>query len=102
MNELNPKNENPLTQEIQIPVKSELKKIGELKPRRGHTIFEFNYKTKVLSKARFEEVDAVLNTETMKVATNRRIIAHPDAIYFSALNFKNAEKKIRKNFIEHK
>ena len=101
MHELNQQKENPLIKEITIPVKSELKKIGELRPKRGHKIFEFNYKTKVLSEAVFEEFDAELNPKTMNFFANRRIISHPDAIYFSALNFKNAEKKIRKNFREH-
>ena len=101
MKELKSHKENPLVQEIQIPVKTELKKIGMLTPHKGHTVYEFNYVTKELSPALFEKQDAILNPETMEVTGKRTILTNPKSIYFSALNIKNAEKKIRKNLREH-
>lgn len=60
-------------------------KIGQIKPKRGHKLYEFNYVTKTL-----EEV------KTQTVNGRKKYITQPDCIYVSALNKQNAAKKILK------
>ena len=58
-------------------------KVGTLKPKRGHKVFEFNYVLK--------ELNEVLPIDG-KVKTK------PGCIYVSALNKRNAAKKILKHY----
>lgn len=79
-----------------------LKRVGQLKPHKGHKIYKYNTITGELSPAVFEEVIAdfskVLNKETKIKASNRRIIVEEGCVYVSALNFKNAMRKISKHY----
>jgi len=68
------------------------KKVGFLKPQRGHTVFEYNTKTGELKKAKFDEVDYDITKEKQR----KRITVQEGCIYVSSLNIKNAVKKLGK------
>lgn len=70
---------------------SKIKKVGQLKPQRGHTVFQYNTKTGAITKAVFEEY---LPYSMGK--QNKRIIVEEECIYVSALNLKNAANKVAK------
>ena len=63
------------------------KKVGQLKPKRGHKVFEFNYETKEFKEAKY---DYELNTG------KKSIIKNKNCTYVSALNKQNAAKKLLK------
>ena len=65
--------------------KQEQKLVGQLRPHRGHTTYKYNTITGKLSEAVFE-----LESE------NKRITVEEGCIYVSALNIKNAVKKLGK------
>jgi len=62
-----------------------------LKPHRGHTVFEYNTVTGKLSKAAFDEISADFSNPDSK---RKSITVNKDCIYLSALNRKNAFKKL--------
>lgn len=65
------------------------KKIGELRPHKGHMVFEFDEKTHKIIKAKFEETD-----DSVVGKQNKRINIRKGCLYVSALNIKNAVRKI--------
>ena len=91
----------PIEIEVSKEAKKESKLIGQLRPHKGHTIYEFNYVSKALSEALFTKTDIEYNPNPKKQKKRKTIITNKDCIYFSALNLKSAERKIRKNFREH-
>ena len=69
--------------------------VGQIKPKRGHTLFEFNLRTKTIKKAEFEQSYIVFNKFGSKPnAINRKVMVAEDCVYISALNEKNALKKL--------
>lgn len=79
----------------QNAIKKATNHVGFIKPHAGHTCFEINVKTGAISPAKFEE-------STMTFAPNgngmvrRKVVIQPDCLYVSALNKKNAIKKLQK------
>lgn len=69
--------------------------LGSIKPHRGHTLFKYNKLTKVLSKAKFEELDAKFDISFKEIKQPRKIIVEENYLYVSALNEKNARKKLK-------
>jgi hypothetical protein len=71
--------------------KKELKKVGQLRPHRGHTLFKYTVATGRLIPIKTD------GNEDMK--KNRRIVlAEEGCLYVSALNLKNAVKQITRQF----
>jgi hypothetical protein len=75
--------------------KKEEKKVTTIKPHRGHTLFEWNIAENKLVKATFEKTDvdymAVVNKHNI---ARRKVIMNAGCIYVSALNEKNAMRKL--------
>lgn len=75
--------------------KKEDKKVTTIKPHRGHTLFEWNIADNKLVKATFEKTDvdylAVINKYNV---ARRKVIMKAGCIYVSALNKKNAMRKL--------
>jgi len=101
MKELQIKPTPDIVHEVKTPEKSEFKLIAKLRPRNGHTVFEYNTVTGEVSEAEFEKVDAAPKFRKSSdgvlyalIETNKRIIRKPNCIYDSALNEKNFRKKI--------
>jgi hypothetical protein len=70
---------------------SKIERVGQLKPQKGHTVFQYNTKTGAITKAVFEE-----DLPYAFGKQNKRIIVEDGCIYVSALNLKNAAKKVAK------
>ena len=73
---------------ILVQLRLRPKKIGSIRPKKGHKIFEFNYVTKDFNEAKY---DLQIKNKGRKI-----IITNKNCIYVSALNKKNAAKKILK------
>jgi hypothetical protein len=74
--------------------------IGRIKPNKGHKVFEFNTKTFELRVAEVEESDTISLDDSLSTkngTSKKSIITKDDCVYFSALNRKNALKKIEKS-----
>lgn len=64
------------------------KKVGHLKPHKGHTTFEYNHATGKLNVAEIKTTDE----------GKKFIDVKEDCIYISALNRKNAFKKLKQHY----
>lgn len=69
-----------------------LQKVGQLKPHKGHTVYQYNTQTGAITQAVFED----LIIGVMGAKQNKRILVQKECIYVSALNLKNAAKKVAK------
>ena len=74
------------------------KYLGSMKPHKGHKTFKYDTKTGELTEAKFEEDIASFVKKDKKDLSprRRRIIAEKECIYVSALNIKNAVKRLAK------
>lgn len=84
----------------QKEVEKKVKHIGSIRPNKGHTLFEFDRNAMVIRKAKFER-DEVVSFEKeanpKKLGTShKRVIIKEGCFYLSALNHKNAIKKLIK------
>lgn len=75
----------------QKQIEKKLTYIGSTKIRRGHTLFEINYKEMTIVKAEFvSEIVMGTNRSTTK---KKKVNVKPNCIYIGALNKDNAVKK---------
>ncbi len=74
--------------------KKERNFLGQLKPQPGHSVFEFNIDTAQINKIEFHENTIELDN-TMK-KKNKSLNVKANCFYLTALNVKNAKKKLRK------
>jgi hypothetical protein len=102
MKQLQIKATSDTVQEVKTLEKSEFKLIAKLRPRNGHTVFEYNMATGEVSEAEFEKMDLAINFRKSEDGvlyaynvSNKRIIRKPNCIYDSSLNVKNFKKKIK-------
>lgn len=74
--------------------------IQRITPHRNHKVFEYNKETKELSYAKFNNIPTIKWEDAVKenYGIYRKIIKTNDCIYFSALNFKNAVKVLKRDF----
>lgn len=75
----------------------ELKKLGSLKTKKGHKLWEFNGKTGEIKIAVTEEVPHNPFAKSVNGFTEgpkKKIVVNPDCVYVSALNIENAVKKL--------
>ena len=95
--------------EIELKVKDEVKIVKEVKqekqtvlvnsiqPHEGHKCFEYNIVSNVLKLAEFME--AVVSFEAAQrgeIAPKRKVMTKEDCVYLTALNEKNAIKRLCK------
>lgn len=83
--------------------KKEIKLIGRQRKVRGLTLFEYNEKTKELSKAQYKKQDFSLESLSLdpsQLKISSKVVVNENCIYFQALNRKNAIKKLRKASME--
>ncbi|MDP2234992.1 MAG: hypothetical protein Q8J88_01040 [Bacteroidales bacterium] len=79
-------------------VQKEFKLLGSLKLYPGHSLFAFNTKTAHLRKVNLKK-DVMLGMDGSTI-TKSKAFQEPDTVYATALNAKNALKKILKSFIQ--
>lgn len=84
----------------QVEVESQRILVGELKPEKGHTLFEINLKTNEIGRAEFKTKGDVNFEQAVKgdLSNNKEVDIKEDCFYVSALNEKNAWKKLKKRF----
>lgn len=70
--------------------------MGRIKPHRGHTLYQYNKVTKELIEAKFEEQELVIGAGLKVQKPNKKVLVQENCIYVSALNKKNALKRINK------
>ena len=73
----------------------EYKLIGKQHKVAGHTLFEFNRKTKEIKLADIHR-ECVFDAATGNPIYKTKTDVHDGCFYLQALNIKNAEKKLRK------
>lgn len=73
----------------------EYKLIGKQRKVAGHTLFEFNRKTKEIKPADIHR-ECIIDAGTGNPIYKTKTDVHEDCFYLQALNIKNAEKKLRK------
>ena len=77
--------------------KSELKLMGSIKPKNGHTLFKVDKKTLKVSKANFEGIDVHFdNAKTRDTFKRKKVIIEQGFIYVSSLNEKNVLKRLKR------
>lgn len=87
--------------EIIYQTKQEKKEVfqGSLKLFSGHTLFEYNIDTNVLSKAKYEYQNVNFkDAQKGIISTKRKIVMNKNCVYIPALNVKNAIKRYAKNY----
>jgi len=72
--------------------------IGSTKKKKGHTLFEFNTRTKEITPAKFKVATVSISSfdDTVERVMNYTVITNPDCLYMQALNKKNVLKKLKK------
>lgn len=80
--------------EEQSELKKQLKFLGSMKLKPGHTLFQVNKKTLEISRAEFQKNDAVYGKNGVK--TSKKLVVNDDCIYIPALNERNVKKKVLK------
>lgn len=73
----------------------EYKLVNQQRKVAGHTLFEFNKKTKEIKPADIRR-ECILDAMTCKPIYKTKTDIHIDCFYLQALNIKNAKKKLRK------
>ena len=83
--------------EIVAPEKREHKLTGRMNPIPGLTLWEYEMKTGTLRKAVFKYVTVELEGDHKRQVTHKRVDSKEHHIYFQALNYKSAKRKLEKN-----
>lgn len=83
------------TIEIVAPARRGKKKVGDIQIHSNHKVWEWNFKTDILKEAEVTET-LVVGLDKNKTVTQKAMKGDPNCIVFSALNRKNAEKKVVK------
>lgn len=82
-----------VNQEVVIPIKSEMKLLGTLKPQKGHKCFEINTITQDINEAEFYE--DIVSMFSSSYERRKKLKVKDSCVYLTALNKKNALKKYR-------
>lgn len=78
----------------------EQKKLGTIKPHRGHTLFEVNKTTGEITEAEFVKTDISFHDAANGIKPkNHKVIVKENCLYVPALNKKNVIKKLKKHAI---
>lgn len=98
MKELEALKQEPIEIREEQQQKKEIRFIGSQRSVPGHTLFEYNYKTNELQKAKFK-IDTLeiksLSIDHLQL-NHKKVIVNENCYYLQALNQKNALKKLIK------
>lgn len=73
------------------------KLLNRIRPHKGHTLFEYNIETNEIKKAKIEAVLEYPEATGLK-KVQKKVVAQRNCLYVSALNEKNAIKKLKKRY----
>jgi len=90
-------------EKIEIVNQKEVQKqevlIGRIKPKRGHTLFEYNKLTKEIKKASFDSIDISFEKAMEKdISANKKVTINSDCLYITALNENNVRKILKREY----
>jgi len=97
-NQLNPSDQQPVTQEIKYNIPAEYKLKGSLMLPRGLKLFSYNTVTYelsevILKKSETADYNAILKAKKNFEIKHNDVQYNPKCLYIIALNKKNASKK---------
>jgi len=93
--DLMPASENVAQQEQT----KEYEKVTTIKPHKGHTLYEYNVDTKEFIEATYIKTNVAFeDVQKGKNIARRRVNMKGGCVYVSALNKKNAFKKLHKSY----
>lgn len=95
MKELEKYSKISIESEVVVPIKTELKLIGTLKPNKGHKCFEINTITNEICEAEFYE--DIVSMFSSSYERRKKLKVKENCVYITALNKKNALKKYKGN-----
>jgi hypothetical protein len=79
----------------------EFKFVNDLKPLKGHILWEINLKTMKVKEAEYKKTDTITWSEAIKIYNgedmHKEVIINQDCVYFSALNKKSAITRLKSN-----
>ncbi len=75
-----------------VEVKKQVKKLGVIKPHKGHTLFEIEVKSMSINLPEFEAIEVNWTEGSSK----SKLKVKEGCVYISALNKRNALKKFKK------
>ena len=78
------------------PIKKELQLIGQIKPHKGHNVWEINQITLLIKEALFKNSTITYHPKKHLRKKRKEILVNKDCVYLSALNKKNALKQYLK------
>lgn len=85
----------------QVPKQTEYALMGVIKPKPGHTIFEFNLITGESNEAKYRYINADwLRVIKGDITTVKELIVKENHVYIPALNKMNAKTKYNKSKIQ--
>ena len=101
MKELQKKENDKIVNVKQVAIEKQTILLGTARPKRGHTMFEYNFKEKTIVQAVFDELPAVKFTDAANgiKSAHKKITKKQDCIYVSALNKKNALKVLKRDLL---
>jgi len=100
MKELEEFKEKPIEIVAEQQQKKEIKHIGQQRKVRGHILWEFNERTRILKRAEFKKTTVYITGTGMSpesVTETHKVVVNESCIYFQAMNEKNARKKLIKS-----
>jgi len=101
MKELQKKENDKIENVKQVSIEKQTVLLGTARPKKGHTMFEYNFKEKTIVQAVFDDLPAVKFTDAANgiKSTHKKITKKPDCIYVSALNKKNALRILKRDLL---
>lgn len=93
MKEIQPRDKDKIVLSKQAEQQKEVKLIGRIRPRKGHTLFEVNRFTGEIKKAKFESQTITLEQAKNKnLCPSKKVLINKDCVYISSLNTNNVKK----------
>lgn len=85
---------SPISKEVKKEIEKQLKKIGTIRPHKGHDIFKISKDTLEITEPKWRDPIVAIDRYTKKTIVKKSIEAEEGFFYLSALNAKNCKKKI--------
>jgi hypothetical protein len=89
-------------QVAQVEQEKQLKHIGQIRPHKGHKLFEVDQKTGVVREAEYEKTDIHYSQDLNKAKRSNKVVVKEGCFYLTALNLNNACRKYLKMVLKHK
>jgi hypothetical protein len=97
MKELEPRKRDKLEVAVVKPIEKQYKKVGTLKPEKGHTCFELNLSNGNVTIAEYETTSvSIIAAAKGDTSPHHKLKVKENCIYTTALNRKNAFKKFKR------